>query len=228
MQYTLGNKILQATVGSTAYGLSREGSDIDTLGVFVAPSQQLWRLDKPKETFTGTGPDYTFHEIEKYLRLALKCNPTLMELLWLPNELFDLVAPWGQRLIDIRAAFLSEPYVRNAFGGYAQQQVQRLIRRHGEGKDNFSSDTAKRTGKHARHCMRLLRQGKQLLATGELTVQVDNPEEYFAFDAMTVDEIVLKFTQEDIELKGANSVLPQQPAIHTVESYLHQLRWDYL
>ena len=56
----------------------------------------------------------------------------------------------------------------NAYLGYAQQQFQRLDRR---GDGSFSSDTRKRTAKHARHLMRLCRQGYELYTTGRLDVR---------------------------------------------------------
>lgn len=225
--------IIQATVGSTAYGLAREGSDVDTLGVFVAPTEDFWRLTGPSETFhntqsAGAEADYTLHEVGKYVRLALRCNPTLVELLWLDERLYQELDYWGERLVEIRSAFLSDKCVRDAFGGYALQQLTRLVRRNEEGKQGFSSDTQKRTAKHARHCFRLLRQGRELLETGKLVVEVENPEEYWAFDEMSVDEIAAKFTAEDMEFRAARSVLPDRPNSELVEYLLMEIRKAHL
>lgn len=225
--------IIRATVGSTAYGLAREGSDVDTLGVFVAPTRAYWSLSHPRETYhstvhDGADHDYTYHEVAKYLSLALKCNPSLLELLYLPLDLYSILAPEGQALRAIRESFLSTPYVRNAFGGYAQQQLSRLVRRNAEGKEGFSADTAKRTAKHARHCFRLIRQGRQLLTTGSMDVRVPDPSTYWAFDHYTVDEIVREFTEEDLKFQQAVSVLPPEPDFRTVESFLIDLRERHL
>lgn len=64
--------ILQGVVGSTAYGLAREGSDVDRLGIFVTPTLDLVGLGKPKDTRVGFKPDITHHEVGKYLGLALE------------------------------------------------------------------------------------------------------------------------------------------------------------
>lgn len=226
MRHTL----LRATMGSTAYGLAREGSDIDTLGIFAYDTNDFWTLDQLNETETspaGVKPDYTLHEVGKYLRLALKCNPSLLELLWVPMDLVQTWNVWGESLRDMRSAFLSEPYVRAAYGGYALQQVERLQRRTAEGKEGFSSDTQKRTAKHARHCFRLLRQGRELLETGNLTVRVANPEDYWSFDDATVDQIVECFGAEDAEFQAVKSELPDTPNRRRVEQYLYDLRRDY-
>lgn len=226
---TPGEIIIQATVGSTAYGLAREGSDIDTLGVYVAPTRDFWRLREVKESVVVHEPaDAQFHEVGKYCRLALKCNPTLIELLYLDDHSINFMTPVGVELRSIRSNFLSAKYVRSAFGGYARQQAERLQRRNAEGKPNFSSDTAKRTAKHARHCFRLLRQGLELLESGELTVRVRNPEDYWAFDNYTVEEIVARFEEEDAIFQQASSCLPEEPNHAAVENFLMKTRERYL
>src|SRR4051812_45488267 len=153
------NVILEGIVGSRAYGLAREGSDVDHLGIFAYRTNEFWVLSQPTETVTHSGPQYTedrtYHEVGKYLRLALQCNPTILELLWLPDELIVQHEFEGSALRVIRRSFLSEQRVRDAYGGYAVQQAERLRRRNLEGKEGFSSDTARRTAKHARHCFRL-------------------------------------------------------------------------
>lgn len=228
-----GTVILSATVGSTAYGLAREGSDVDTLGIYVAPTKDFWKLTQPKETYHNTASngaefDYTYHEVGKYINLALKCNPTIVELLWLPPELVQVETKHARWLRLIRRSFLSTRAVRSAYGGYAKQQVERLIRRNAEGKDGFSADTKKRTAKHARHCFRLIAQGQELLETGRLTVRVAQPERYWAFDTMTVEEIVAEFAVADVAFQAAKSVLPDEPNRNRVERMLMEIRKDFL
>jgi hypothetical protein len=100
-------------------------------------------------------------------------------MLWLND--YSILTDEGEALIDIRRSFLSEPAIRGAYGAYAKAQADRLVRRNEEGKEGFSSDTKSRTEKHGRHCMRLLLQGTQLLATGTMTVDVSYYRE-FLFD----------------------------------------------
>ncbi len=217
--------ILQGVVGSTAYGLAREGSDVDRLGVFVAPTVEVAGLDwhSRKESQVRTKPDVTLHEVGKYLRLALACNPTILELLYL--EGYEEQRAVGLRLVKMRHAFLSESGVRAAYGGYARQQAHRLARRD---DGTFSSETRGRTTKHARHLLRLLRQGRQLLETGTLTVRVDDPADYFAFDNMTVDQMLHLYELEDRVFAAARSVLPAEPDRDRVRVFLNRVRRDYV
>ncbi len=183
---------------------------MDRLGVFVAPTVQVAGLDwhPRRESRVRTQPDITEHEIGKYLRLALVCNPTILELLFLPESAYEVEIWWGTTLRRGRKNFLSDRYVRGAYGGYARQQAHRLEYR---GDGSFSSNTRQRTAKHARHLLRLLRQGRELLETGSLTVRVPDPEDYFAFDDMTPEQMLRVYRREDALFQSSVSVLPAEP-----------------
>ncbi len=213
--------LLSGVVGSHAYGLNREGSDIDRLGVFVAPTLEVAGLDwsSSKETRHGTSDevDYTYHEIGKAFRLMLSCNPTLLEVLYL--EQYETLTQFGRMLITNRAAFLSEKAVRNAYGGYARAQARKLETR---------GDFGVRTAKHGRHLLRLCRQGRQLLTTGSLSLRVDSPEEFWAFDDMSTGEMLAVYAQEDAFLMGCESLLPVEPDREAVRYLLRTVRAAYV
>jgi predicted nucleotidyltransferase len=180
--------ILTGTVGSTAYGLATPESDVDTLSVAVAPTRDVLGLHPPRDktaSFVRTDPDITVHEIGKYLALALKANPTVTELLWLPDDCYTLTHPLGLDLMDLRRSLLGATAVRNAYLGYATSQFRKMERR---GDGTFSSDTKNRVAKHARHLMRLLTQGSELFVRGEMSVRLTNPEEYHAFGQLVLDD----------------------------------------
>ena len=170
------NILLSGVVGSMAYGLATEDSDVDLLGLFACDTRDLHGLKPIVESKVTTNPDATYHEARKYCRLALNCNPTVMELVWLKE--YVQTSTLGRELIGIRHFFLSAPRIRDAYLGYATQQFKRLEVR---GDGSFSADTRKRTAKHARHLRRLLYQGSHLYATGELTIKVANPAAYHEF-----------------------------------------------
>lgn len=165
--------ILEGIVGSQAYGLATEDSDTDYMGVYLAPRDNFLGiypvLDRDLTVHsTSAEKDVTYHEAGKFMRLALKSNPSILELLWLPKRFYTNISPLGEWLIDSRHWFASAELVKNAYLGYATQQFKLLERR-----GDFGSDMKKRTGKHARHLHRLLIQGYGLYRTGELDVQLD-------------------------------------------------------
>lgn len=219
-----GHVILKGICGSRAYGMATEASDVDLKGIYVASTVDLTLLDPPPDTYIHTNPDLEFHEVGKFVRLALKCNPTVTEQLWLNS--YEILSEYGEWLVDIRQSFLSRKQVAGAFGGYAMDQVKRLQRRD---DGSFSSDTKKRTSKHARHIFRLLLQGKQLLQTGELQVRVDDPQRLFELGEMKPDDIVRLFEEEYKNFldSEADSKLPEYPDRIEVNRILRLIRQNH-
>jgi hypothetical protein len=228
------NVLLSGIVGSTAYGLDHEGSDVDRLGVFAAPTAEFHGLCGPRESVVRRSPDETLHEAAKWCRLALGGNPTVLELVWLPGELYEVRTEHGDGLIAIRDSFLCAPRVRDAYLGYATQQFTRLRNRMEEGNASFSPDTRKRTAKHARHLMRLCYQGYDLYSTGQLHIRVDNPEKYMEFG-----NLVAEFPEKGIEearkllariggcFDSVSSPLPQSADHTSAEAWLLRVRNDF-
>lgn len=218
--------ILRGVVGSQAYGLAHAGSDIDRMGVFVAPTVEIAGLNwhPSKDSVVDQGPDgddFAAHEVGKFIRLVLKVNPTVTELLWLKD--YEIRTALGDKLVRARELFLSEPAVRSAYLGYANAQFQKFAQ----------SGVKKR--KHARHCLRLLRQGVELLETGKIEIEVPNPQEYFDMDGMTDDQVIRKldlefaFVEDEKlpKLKG-KSMLPLEPDRQEVSLLLQEIRVNCL
>ena len=219
------NVLLAGIVGSTAYGLATEDSDVDRLGVFAARTERLLGLHPVQQSVVSSKPDATYHEAGKFAALALKVNPTITELMWLPDELYETRSELGDNLIAIRRRFLSRKAVRNAYLGYATQQFRRLENR---GDGSFSADTRKRTAKHARHLYRLITQGLELYLHGELTVRLDDPERYREFgERVAAGELEAGASQlatAERWMDEMESPLPERPDERTVEDWLQDVR----
>lgn len=214
------NIILEGITGSKAYGLDTETSDTDIKGIYVAPTQDILGLYNVKETIDNTDPDWTYHEVGKFIQLAMKGNPTVSELLWLDGYLE--LTKFGKVLIDNRHLFLSTKAIRNAYGGYAMSQARKLNARGG----TYGSGRSNRYEKHTRHCFRLLFQGKELLETGKLTVRVspDMREQLFAIGKMEPNEIIDQFEKEFTQFDKIKSVLPDEPDKEGINKLLLKIR----
>lgn len=220
--------LLSGIVGSTAYGLVHEGSDVDRLGMYAVDTAELHGLHRITESYNSpTKPDITLHEAGKWCRLALGGNPTVMELAWLPDDLYEVRTPLGDDLIAIRQSFLSAPRVRDAYLGYATQQFRKLESRGG----TFGPDLVKRTAKHARHMYRLLMQGFELWTGGTLTLRVDNPSDVMDFGQEVADgdlrlakEILAEYVER---FDDTPTVLPHYPDEKTVEEWLRRVRREF-
>lgn len=216
--------LLQGIVGSTAYGLDHAGSDVDHLGVYAAPAVAFHGLHLPidrQATRVGRDPDTTLHEARKYCGLALSGNPTATELMWLPDECYEVRTDLGAALIGIRTAFLSASRVRDAYLGYAAQQLHRLVN-----KDLRAADPAK-VAKHARHLARLAHQGRDLFATGTLTVRLADPQWYRDFgERVAADPQQARgvLTEAESFFDATRSPLPDRPDEAAVERWLLGVR----
>ena len=225
--------VLQGVVGSTAYGLACDGSDEDRLATHIADVDDFFGLyvgSKTDYSAVSHDPDFTSHEVHKFLRLCLGCNPTVMELLWLPN--YDICTTEGEALLGLRHAVLHTTKVRDAYGGYAIQQAQKLVSRKEEGKDGFAADLGHRTAKHGRHCYRLLLAGQHLLKTGQLMVHVgEYRDAIFAAGELAANDqaaFLAMFERAKQELDEVDSVLPSAPDLALVNQTLqHMLKSFY-
>lgn len=220
----MSDTILLGVVGSQAYGLANAQSDIDRLGVYQAPTKQILGLESVQETKVTKDDlgDFTLHELGKFVRLCINCNPTVMELLWL--ESYTRISKDGQALVNLRKAFLSEKAV-NSYMGYAFQQATRLLSR-----GDFDPDLKKRTAKHGRHCWRLLIQGEWLIQTGQLKVRLNSLDAEACFkaglaaqnDPQGFYDIVKD--RCDTAKENGRGVLPEHPDIELINKTLVYLR----
>ena len=215
-----GTVLLSGVVGSTAYGLAGPGSDVDRLGMFALPTLSLLGLHTPRESRVSTHPDVTFHEAAKLARLALGGNPTASELLWLPDDLYEVRTPLGDEAVALRGAFLSAPRVRAAYLGYATQQFRKLLTRD-------PATTSAKVAKHARHLMRLVEQGYELYTTGHVTIRVPDPERLRAFgEQVAADPEAARpfMAAAEDRFAAARTVLPDEPDTKAVEDWLLRVR----
>jgi predicted nucleotidyltransferase len=221
--YPPGRVILEGVVGSQAYGMATPESDTDLAGIYVAKTEDLLGFGaKPKGTVVHKDPDVTYHEVEKFMGLAVKCNPTVTELLWLDE--YTVLTYEGKALINAREAFLSESYVRSAYMGYATSQAKKLEKRENDGLEGFGSAVKKRSPKHKRHLMRLCFQCEDLLTTGELNLRVKDPQLLFDFGEQPSEVVIDWFNAMQKRIDSLVSVLPKEPDMETLDDLLLLIR----
>lgn len=212
--------ILQAVTGSHAYGLNHPTSDIDKMSIFQAPTVEVAGLhwSSRDESWSDAGPtgdDNTGHELGKYLRLVLKSNPTLIELLFMND--YEILDETGQGLVALRDKILYTDGVRNAYYGYAKAQVERVKREYPNHKP-----------KMARHAVRITVQGLELLTTGTTDVKVSNPEWYFDLENLPFENLSNMMDFWVNQLNEAKSVLRDQPDTRAVAEFLRDARRSYI
>jgi hypothetical protein len=74
--------IYRCVVGSRAYGLDHDDSDTDRRGVYLAPADLQWSLFGAPEQFEDNATQSCYWELQKFLIMALKANPNILESLY--------------------------------------------------------------------------------------------------------------------------------------------------
>lgn len=209
--------LLKGVVGSTAYGLNHAGSDLDYRGIYAAPTHLVLGVDSPEleKAVEYKNPDTAFYEAKHFCKLAMKSNPSILELLWLDK--YNVRTKAGDKLIKIRDAFPTAKLVRDAYLGYAKQQYDRLLK----------DERFEKRAKNARHFARLLYQGADLYSTGNLKVRLPNPEYFFDF-GNAVANGALELAKKEVAWAEAvfstPSVLPDQPDKEAINEWLLGVR----
>lgn len=182
--------ILQAEVGSTAWGLSLDPSKADSdqmgiciedfgeaMGVGASFEQKVSRTSEErtgiKDAKSEAGDvDLVVYSLRKWMRLALKGNPTVLTLLFAPQEGWKHGDSRGAHLQELAPLIVSRQ-AGKAFLGYLQAQRMRLKGEIGGLHGRLDTDEVKRLGyepKFAMHMLRLGYQGIELLNTGRMSM----------------------------------------------------------
>jgi hypothetical protein len=158
--------IFRCIVGSRAYGLEGEESDTDYRGIYLPPANLQWSLYGVPDQIDREETQEQYWELQRFLVLALKANPNVLECLYTP--LVEKVTPLGEELLEMRSSFLSR-LVFQTYNGYVASQFKKMqadFRNQGQVK-----------WKHVMHLLRLLISGISVLRHGFVPVRMDEYRE---------------------------------------------------
>jgi hypothetical protein len=152
----------RCVIGSQAYGLADVGSDVDRRGIYLPTADLHWSLYGVPEQLENDVTQEAYWELQKFLVLALKANPNVLECLYTP--LVEKATPLAEELLSLKTIFLSR-MVYQTYNGYVMSQFKKMqadLRNHGQVK-----------WKHVMHLIRLLLSGIGVLRDGFVPVKVD-------------------------------------------------------
>ena len=208
----------RCVVGSRAYGLETIDSDVDRRGIYLPPADLHWSMFGVPEQIENKETEEVYWELEKFLILALKANPNILECLYTPLvEYADVLA---EELLSMRKIFLSK-LVYQTYNGYVMSQFKKLE------QDLRSSGEIK--WKHAMHLIRLLLQGIEILREEKLHVRVEKHREKLLsirrgeFEWRQVNELRL-YLHKDFEKAFAETNLPERPDYEKANEFLIKAR----
>lgn len=173
-----------------------------------------WSLYGVPEQLENEETQEAYWELQKFVVLALKANPNVLECLYSP--MVEFATPLAEELLAMREAFLSK-LVFQTYSGYVASQfkkVQTDIRNQGQVK-----------WKHVMHLIRLLISGIDALREGKVTVEVGEQRERL----LEIKRGVVPFAEVDawrnrlqIEFEHAfqQTTLPDRPDYERVNAFL--------
>jgi hypothetical protein len=210
--------IYRCVVGSRAYGLDHDESDTDRRGIYLAPAELQWSLFGAPEQFEDNVAQACYWELQKFLTMALKANPNILECLYSP--MVEKAAPLGEELVALRQGFLSQ-MIFQTFNGYAMSQFKKIeqdIRNAGQIK-----------WKHAMHLLRLLLTGAATLREARVPVRVEAHRERLLAvkrGEMPWAEVNAwrKELHRDFEHALAETKLPERPDYEATNRFLVKAR----
>lgn len=210
--------IYRCVVGSRAFGLDDEHSDTDKRGIYLPSAELHWSLYGVPEQIEDVEAQECYWELQKFLVLALKANPNVLECLYTP--MVEFASPLANELLENRQAFLSK-LVYQTYNGYVLSQFKKLD------QDIRTAGSIK--WKHAMHLIRLLLSGVTILEQGYVPVRVDEHRDKLLSIKRgellweEIDEWRLKL-HKTLDSAFEKSTLPERPDFEWANTFLIKAR----
>lgn len=243
------NTILRAVTGSTAHGLNLEGTDdrdemgvcIETLeafGGFSEFEQYIYRSAAEREGKQDAPSqpgdlDLTIYSLRKFLRLTMQGNPSVINLLFVPQLTCIHCDARGAKLQEL-APYIVSRQAGKRYLGYMESQRMRLLGERGQKKVNrpeleekYGFDT-----KYAMHILRLGIQGVELLSTGRITLPMPEKDKAFVknirLGKVPLQDVLTTAGSLERELKDLLDTSPLQPTpdIHKIEEWMLSMYFE--
>ncbi len=210
--------IYRCVVGSVAYGLAGEESDVDRRGIYLPPADLQWSLYGVPEQLESPETEEVYWELQKFLNLALKANPNVLECLYTP--LVQFKTGLAEELIGMREIFLSR-LIYQTYNGYVLSQFKKL--------EQDLRATGEIRWKHAMHLIRLLLSGITALREGFVPVSVvENRAQLLAIRAaeMPWEEVNAwrLLLHREFERAFTATRLPERPNYERANRFLIEAR----
>ena len=210
--------IYRCVIGSQAYGLADAESDVDRRGIYLPTADLHWSLYGVPEQLENEASQEAYWELQKFLVLALKANPNILECLYTP--LVEKTTPLAEELLAMRSMFLSR-VVYQTFNGYVLSQFKKMQ------SDIRNQGTVK--WKHVMHLIRLLISGISVLKHGFVPVRVEEHRDRLL--AVKRGEVPWEETEKwrlalhaEFDRAVAETKLPERPDYEKANAFLIKAR----
>jgi predicted nucleotidyltransferase len=222
-------------MGSVAYAISSDTSDIDVYGFCIPPKQiifphldgeilgfgrqhkrfEQWQQHHINDQEAEKEYDVTIYSIIKYFHLCMENNPNMIDSLFVPRRCVLHTTQIGEYLREHRKLFLHKGSWFK-FKGYAYSQVNKMNTKVPE-SDSRRYEMVQKYGydvKFACHVVRLLNEIEQIMTECDLDLERTREQlKSIRRGEWKKEEIIGYFARKELELETVytNSKLPHSP-----------------
>jgi uncharacterized protein len=188
------NTQYECIMGSVAYGVSSDTSDMDVYGIAIPQREDLFphlkgeipgfgrqhqRFEQYQEhhlqdpdALGGKGREYdvTIYSIVKFFQLAMENNPNIVDALFVPLNCVLYSTEVGNLIRENRRLFLHKGSWHK-FKGYAYSQLHKIASKTAVGKRVEIIEAHGYDTKFAYHVVRLLLEAEMIMVEGDLDLQ---------------------------------------------------------
>jgi len=187
------NLCYETMMGSVAYGVSSDTSDVDVYGICVPPKDlvfphlageipgfgtQVKRFETWQEHHVAAFDkvwDFSIFGIVKFFQLAMENNPNVIDSLFTPRRCVLSSTAIGEYIREHRVDFLHKG-AWHKFKGYAYSQLNKIKTKSPTGKRAALVEAHGYDVKFAYHVVRLLLEVEQILVAHDIDLERDREQ----------------------------------------------------
>jgi len=233
----------EVIMGSVAYGVSSDTSDMDIYGFCVPPKYMIfphldgeiegfgrhkkrfaqWQQHHVKDKSARIEYDFAIYSIVKYFHLCMENNPNMIDSLFVPRRCIIHSTQIGEHVRERRKEFLHKG-AWHKFKGYSYSQVHKMNTKEPDVTSN-RFEMIKQFGfdvKFAYHVVRLLNEVEQILVEKDLDLQRNREQlKSIRNGEWTKEQIINYFEDkekslEELYLKSDLPYAPDEERIKTI------------
>jgi len=236
----------EVLMGSVAYGVSTDTSDMDVYGFCIPPKNivfphlngeimgfgkqherfEQWQQHHIKDISAKKEYDFSIYSIVKYFQLCMQNNPNMIDSLFVPRRCILHSTAVGELVRENRKLFLHKG-AWHKFKGYAYSQVHKMKTKSPE-EDSTRYEMVQKYGydlKFAYHVVRLLNEIEQILIEHDLDLERNREQlKSIRRGEWTQEQIINYFETREKELEGlyTSSTLQHSPNEEKIKGLMLQ------
>ena len=116
--------IMKCVAGSHMYGTNTSTSDEDLRGIFIVPPETWLDMTPPVYEVSENNQDKKYYELRRFLDLIQSANPSLIELLYVPEDCLLYKHPVYELLQENASIFITKKCYYS-YSSYAFAQIKK-------------------------------------------------------------------------------------------------------